>query len=252
MAAESRPLEVNGSVSGWGGIPSYQCLGANTDFYDYVSRYDGEIRYLDEQFGRLIEGFKKAGLYDKALVIFTADHGEEMGEHGYYFCHGETLYNSLIHVPLIIRYGTELTGRRADYVQHIDLVPTVLNLLDIRTDLPFRGIDLQRPTDVRREIFAAMDSQMGKNGTKVSLTLDGFKLIHTPSNDSFELFNIRNDPREECNLIDDAARQKQAEEMKARLKRIRREDLLQIRKTWPKIRLTKEEIENMKSLGYIK
>lgn len=252
VTAESRPLEVNGSVSGRGGIPSYQYLDGNTDFFDYLSRYDGEIRYLDEQFGRLVEGLKKAGLYDEALVIFTADHGEEMGEHGYYFCHGETLYNSLVHVPLIIRYGTELTGRRMDYVQHIDIVPTVLNLLDIRIGLPFRGIDLRRMTGVRREIFAAMDSQMSKNGTKVSLTHDGFKLIHIPSIDTFELFDVRNDPREECNLINDAAKRKQAEEMKARLKRIRREDLLQIRKTWSKIHLTDEEIENMKSLGYIK
>ena len=124
-----RNIKVNKKESGTGGIPSYQKLPNNsTNYHYYVSQYDAEIRYIDEHFKRLIDTLKEQGIYDESLIILTSDHGEGMGEHNYYFAHGENLYNQLIHVPLIIRHGNELTGRRKDFVQHLDIVPTIFVL----------------------------------------------------------------------------------------------------------------------------
>ena len=249
---EPRNLTVNTSVSGYGGIPSYQRLGTNTDFYYYVSQYDGEIRYQDEQFKRLLDTLKQLDLYDEALIIFSSDHGEGMGEHNYYFAHGEKLYNQLTHVPLIIKYGRQMRGKRKDFVQHIDIVPTILKIIELEPDSRFRGRDLRKEQETDREIFAAMESPTLIDGTKFSIVLDGFKLIYTPIYTQYELFDLNSDPYEEQNLIKDDKYQKQAEDLKIRMKRIRGEDFLKLDAVNRPQELTDEEREKLKSLGYVR
>jgi len=246
-----RNIKANTSLSGCGGIPSYQRLGANRDFHYYVSQYDGEIRYQDEHFKRLIEALMRLGLYDDALIIFSSDHGEGMGEHDYFFSHGERLYSGLTHVPLIIKYGKTLTGKRTDFVQHIDIVPTILNMLDIKPDSRFRGRDLLKQYGTKKEIFAEMDSPLIKDGIKFSIVLDGLKLIYTPLYQQYELFELETDPYEEYNLINDQKYQGQAEDLKIRLDRIRKEDFLKIDYVKKPQKLTEDEIKNLRSLGYI-
>ncbi|MHC4458127.1 MAG: sulfatase [Planctomycetota bacterium] len=228
---EPRNLNLKKSLGGRGGIPSYQQLGANRDFHYYVSQYDGEIRYFDEQFHQLIDSLKNFGLYDDSLIIFTSDHGEEMGEHDFFFVHGNSLYNSLTHVPLIIKYGKELTGRRADYVQHIDIVPTILKMIGLKKDRRFRGSDLRRQDTTKKEIFAEVDEWGVLGGKK-------------------QLFDLKTDPHEERNLIYDYNYRKQLNDLKVRLERIRDEDFLNIRIPKKPQKLTEEEIEKLKSLGY--
>jgi arylsulfatase len=247
-----RNLIVNRSFSGRGGIPSYQVLGANRDFYHYVSQYDGEIRYQDDHLKRLIDELKNAGLYDEALIIFSSDHGEGMGEHNYYFAHGENLYSSLTHVPLIIKYGNELSGRRTDFVQHIDLVPTILKILGLKVDSRFRGRDLRTQGLRGREIFSEMSLPRGWGGIlmQFSLVIDGLKLIYTPQRDQYQLFNLKTDPYETSNLFTDDKHRGQAENLKVRLNRIRKEDFLGLRVRGRAPKYTDEELEKLKSLGY--
>jgi arylsulfatase A-like enzyme len=249
---EPRNLTVNQSVSGYGGIPSYQRLGMNRDFYYYVSQYDGEIRYQDEQFERLLDTLKQLGLYDEGLIIFSSDHGEGMGEHDYYFAHGENLYNQLTHVPLIIKYGKQLIGRRKDFVQHIDIVPTILKILSLETDSRFRGRDLCKAQETNREIFAAMKSPTVTDGVKFSVVLDGLKLIYTPLDEQYELFDLKTDAYEERNLIEDGRYQQQTEDLKVRLELIRNEDFLKLDAVNKPQELTDEEREKLKSLGYVR
>lgn len=250
-AQEPRILSVNKSLGGRGGIPSYQRLGSNRDFYHYVSQYDSEIRYLDEHFKRLIDALKKFGLYDDALLIFTSDHGEEMGEHDYFFVHGNSLYSSLTHVPLIIKYGNELTGRRTDFVQHIDIVPTILRMLGLDADWRFRGRDLRKQNITKREIVAEVDEWGVAGGKKSSIVLDGFKLIYTPEFQQYQLFDLKTDPHEERDLISDDKYQERGEDLKVRLRRISNEDFLGLRVPKKRQKLTDEEIEKLKSLGYV-
>ncbi len=248
---EPHNLSLNQSMSGYGGIPLYQKLGANRDFYYYMSQYDREIRYFDEQFKTLIDALKDLDLYDDSMIIFLSDHGEGMGKHNYYFAHGENLYNSLLHVPLIIKYGNELKGRRSDYVQHIDIVPTILNVIGKNTDLPFRGTDLRRPSVINKEIYAEMASPMVRDGIKFSITVEGLKLIYTLLNKRIELFDLKNDPYEEHDLVGNFDYQASAKELLSRLKRIHDEDLLGLNTIKKPRQMTKDEIEKMRSLGYV-
>jgi arylsulfatase A-like enzyme/Flp pilus assembly protein TadD len=91
--------------------------------------YDGEVAYSDEIVGRLIEGLKRRDLYDAATIVLLSDHGEGLGDHGEQE-HGLFLYNESIRVPLIVKLpGGRSGGRRVDVpVQHVDLVPTLLDL----------------------------------------------------------------------------------------------------------------------------
>lgn len=91
--------------------------------------YDGEVAYADEIVGKLLDHLRGQGLYDKATIVLFSDHGEGLGDHGEEE-HGIFLYRETIQVPLIIKLpGSAGGGKRvSDPVQHIDLVPTVLEL----------------------------------------------------------------------------------------------------------------------------
>ena len=91
--------------------------------------YDGEIAYADAIVGRLVRHLKAQQLYDRSTIILLSDHGEGLGDHGEQE-HGLFVYDEAIHVPLIVKQaGGAGAGRRiADVVQHVDLVPTILDL----------------------------------------------------------------------------------------------------------------------------
>ncbi len=249
---KSSNIKINNSLRGIGGIPSYQMLGSNRNFYYYLSQYDGEIRYQDEQFKLLINELKKVGLYDDSLILFSSDHGEGMGEHDYFFAHGENLYANQIHVPLIIKYGKSLSGRRKDFVQQIDIVPTILNVLGEKPDSRLRGRDLRKSHDKEAEIFAEMKSPFDGNNIKFSIVLGGLKLIYTNFSEQYELFDLKTDPHEQNNLIENPKYLAKASDLKKRLNRIRKEDFLTIGEAEKLPMLNKEEIKNLKSLGYIR
>jgi len=242
-------LKTNDSVSGKDGIPAYQILGSNRDFNYYVSQYDSEIRYQNEQLKLFIDALKGYGLYDDALIIFTSDHGESMGEHGYYFSHGENLYNPLTHVPLILKYGDQLAGRRNDYVQHIDIVPTILNVLGLESN-HLRGFDLRQQQKTEREIFALMISR-GATEIQFSIIKNGFKLIYAPSKEEYTMFNLKIDPQEMNNLIPDTQYLEKTEELKATLHRIKKEDTLKLGSIKQTPKYTEKEKTILKSLGYV-
>jgi len=119
--------------------------------------YDGEIRYADRQFGAFLDLLRYTGLYDDSLVILVSDHGEEFFEHGG-FDHGHTLYQELLHVPLIVKFPHQRQGSRVtSRVSTVDLPPTVLALLGRSGDEPrFQGRPLPRNDEAapRREIFS--------------------------------------------------------------------------------------------------
>ncbi len=90
------------------------------------ARYDGEIRFLDDQFGRLRQGLEKQGLWARTTVLVVADHGEEFWDHGS-FEHGHTHHHELIEIPLILRRpGTPGGVVRRERVRQLDIAPTLL------------------------------------------------------------------------------------------------------------------------------
>ncbi len=90
-------------------------LGGVTDIAYPRAQYRGEVSYLDSQAGRLLDGLKQFDLYRDSLVIFTADHGESLGEHGVYFDHAG-LNEAVVHVPLIVKAPGEAGGRTVEHV----------------------------------------------------------------------------------------------------------------------------------------
>src|SRR5581483_5755567 len=88
--------------------------------------YDSGVSYLDEYVGALIDDLKKRGLYDKTLIILTADHGEEFHEHGGWW-HGTTLYDEQIHVPLLVKPPGAHGGRVVEELAtSLDIAPTII------------------------------------------------------------------------------------------------------------------------------
>jgi arylsulfatase A-like enzyme len=124
-------------------IFSYQMVDGSLDYYDYLDRYDAEIRYVDEAFGKLIEELKSKQLWDKAFVVFLSDHGEALGEHNVFFEHQYNVFEETVRVPLAIRLPLDkdaqniVKPRRVSSLgSPMDLMPTILDYLDI----PFDGM----------------------------------------------------------------------------------------------------------------
>jgi arylsulfatase A-like enzyme len=183
-----------------------------------IARYDGEIRYTDEVVGDFLDALRNLGLYGDSLVVFTADHGESLGEHGYFFEHGEFLYDGTLRIPLILKYPSgRLAGVRIPGPVMIqDVAPTILAATGGAPPDRLDGEDLALFLDGKREAhplsFAETDRSFypenprrplrGLAGNWKSVRSGGWKLIQIPARDgpTFELYDIAADPGETRNL----------------------------------------------------
>src|SRR5262249_38876979 len=112
----------------------------------YASRYhthlyDGEIAFADEQVGRLVAFLEAQGLYERSLVVLSGDHGEGLGEHGEK-THGFFIYNSTLHVPLLIKVPGARPRAVDDEVSLVDILPTLLQALNIPIPASVQGRSL--------------------------------------------------------------------------------------------------------------
>jgi arylsulfatase A-like enzyme len=98
------------------------------DLQHVIALYDGEVAWVDSWLGKLVNELKERGLYDRTVIVLTSDHGDEFFEHGEKG-HQHSLYEELLHVPLIIRIPGLAEGKRiAERVELIDIMPTLLEL----------------------------------------------------------------------------------------------------------------------------
>ncbi len=105
---------------------------ARNAFDDCSALYDAEVSFIDQEVGNLIEGLKELERWEDSLVVFTADHGENMGEDGMYFAHGPSLADASLRVPLIFAGPTIPSGRYDGGVAIIeDVMPTLLDLAQV-------------------------------------------------------------------------------------------------------------------------
>jgi arylsulfatase A-like enzyme len=170
----------------------------------YLDSYVGEIAYADAQLGRLIESLERRGLLDRTMVIVAGDHGESLGDHGERD-HGMLLYEGVLRVPLIARVPGVRARRVPSIVRLIDVMPTVLDRLDLdgpRTD----GISLSGMMEGRereRELEALSESLYPARFGRPAIRAwrDGrFKLIDASPP---ELYDLERDPFEQRNLSED-------------------------------------------------
>jgi len=184
--------------------------------------YREEIAYTDQQVGELLAHLQQLGLDDNTLVVLTADHGEEFMEHGW-IGHTASLYDELIHVPLIFHLPGLLAARTVEQpVSLMDVLPTLVDL----TGRPAPGVRWQGkslvglmkgtdPGDPERPLFAEVsyispddwptgDDQQ-KRFFKTSLRVGQWKLIHDLLTDQLELYDLANDPGEMTNVWQDGS-----------------------------------------------
>ena len=113
------------------------------DLAHLIALYDRGIAYTDHWLGRLVAGLRERGLLDETLLVITADHGDELFEHGG-IEHTRTLYDEIMHVPLIVRVPGEGRGRVVtDQVGLVDLMPTLLEVLGVPGPPVMQGRSLQ-------------------------------------------------------------------------------------------------------------
>jgi arylsulfatase A-like enzyme len=145
---------------GAGGIPSYQAVGDEREVAFYRAGYDAEVAYLDAEIGRLLDGVRERGLWERAVVVVTADHGESLGENDYWFGHGEDLSEALVRVPLLLRVPGRAPRERSDVASLVDLYRTLLALATGEPAPPGeRGRDLlaaQAPQGASRPLLATL------------------------------------------------------------------------------------------------
>ena len=182
----------------------------DVDFWRAV--YDEKINRLDRKLGEFLREVDDLGLMRNTILCVTSDHGTEVYEHQR-FDHGFSLYEELIHVPLLIKVPAGGRGRQiGDQVSSIDIMPTILELLQIELSpvlrSQLRGISLveaMRARTVSREVYSETDYRR-YTYKRALRTSDGWKFIYTLESGEKELYNLRNDPGERNNLAEKEAR----------------------------------------------
>ncbi|GAF73184.1 unnamed protein product, partial [marine sediment metagenome] len=178
-----------------------------TDIEYVIAQYDGEIRYADDQVQLLLDSLDDNGIADETAVILTSDHGESLGEHGFYFDHFE-VYDTTIHVPLVVKYpqGAPNGTRVGGAVQSTtSLAPTVLNLFGLDAPGNMRGGDLIRMANGEESPPGEVYSNQGLWTAKRAVISGDWKLIRTLhkafwDTPETELFNLAEDPMETRDL----------------------------------------------------
>ena len=171
-----------------------------------VNRYESEIRRVDEGISAVLSSLVDAGKFDRTIVVITGDHGEEFRDHGGLY-HGTTLYNELIHVPLLVHIPGMAGTKISTPVSLTDLAPTMVDLLGLNVEVGFDGRSLAPllfgELFESHPVFAYNSTYTAENLEQFALVLDGYKLIEDAGRNTIELFDLSRDPLERENLSDE-------------------------------------------------
>jgi len=193
---------------------------------DYLRALYGDgVRYADRWLGFLIANLRELGLYQDALVIVTADHGEELGEHGR-FGHARTVYDEVLRVPLLVKFprGAHAGTRVRAPVGLIDIMPTVLDVAGLPIPRGVRGRTLltlvgkHEGSSGERELYAE-STPYAKEEFKALRTARYKAIFHTRSH-AMEVYDLVKDPHERRDL---AGERRVAPELRKRLLQLARE-----------------------------
>ncbi len=178
---------------------------------DYViAQYDGEAAYMDACIANILTTSSQLGLDENTLVVFDADHGETLYDHGCYFDH-HGLYEPTLHIPLFFVWpGHVPDGIMLDQQCYMkDVTPTILDLMDLRTRIKFDGHSLKplmfgQPREVEPEAYITEATWMRKHGWRTPQ----WKYIHALEPDfhfkpEIELYDMVADPEENHNIAEE-------------------------------------------------
>jgi len=214
---------------------------------DARHRYGLEVEHVDAEIGRLVAALKASGIWDRSLLVLTSDHGEGLGDHEL-LGHISQLYDTLLHVPLaLVAPGVLPAGHEVQAtVRHVDLLPTILDLLGIANLPDLRGASLVPM--VRgggdRDVIAATyrtESSVDLHG----VVRDGMKYIRDLTNGTEELYRLADDPDELYNLVS------REPEVAARLRAWLAEHVDEDATRAESAEIDEEERARLRALGYI-
>jgi len=238
---------------------------ADRDLSHILAVYDSQVRFISMQIGRLLSALEMSGAAEETLIVFTADHGEELYAHNRYFYHANSVYGAVTHVPLIFKQtGAVPAGVVVDSLTElVDVMPTILAHLGIDPTAGDaltrpRGIDLHGAFDggaVRKEFAVAQVAR-----EVYGLRTARWFLVENPNDfmprsvpeegeypiGALQLFDLERDRAERENVAD--AHADVVKKMRARLASWRAS--LATSAT-AKQDLTPEELQELEQLGYL-
>ena len=224
-----------------------------------VSQYDGALAYLDDQVALLIDRLKTLDAYDNTLIIITSDHGEAFGRRDL-IGHGVSVYQDQVHVPLLVKWPNSEEGRRVqELVSHVDLFPTVLDLLGREATGPSAGVSLLEltPGTARHVVSESyLNRSLARRHPRHdrlerALFVGDWKLV-VSSKGKRELYALHQDPNEHHDLS-----REEPEEAAALMDllehwRASHPDLLDDKRSADeKLEIDEETLERLRRLGYI-
>lgn len=220
------------------------------DVDQLIAYYDGQLRFIDEQIGQLLEDLKESGLYQKSLIILTADHGDAFLEHGF-ISHSSTPYEELARVPLIVKFpGERFRGQVVlPQVRLVDLMPTILETVGIEPPPDIAGCSLLPLMRSQRRDpgcdHAVIEIAEEDAYPTLAIRTERWKYIHREKATD-ELYDLVADPGEQRNLIS-------IQEEEAGSLRQRALELVAQRPTGEasRIELNEQLIQELRALGYV-
>jgi arylsulfatase A-like enzyme len=203
-----------------------------------LTKYDQGIAYWDTAFSLILDTLAASDLWENTIIIVTSDHGEEFGEHGGDI-HSRSCYQEVVHVPLIMRVPGESPRRIGQRVALVDIVPTLVELLDLDGEgLQLDGQSLLVPilapkmVDRERPIFCSIYQLMRgrKNFFTRSVRDDRNTLVHDALSNRIEFFDNQQDPGQQKDLSREPAHQEEIERMKRQLGASLKGNLFEVRR----------------------
>jgi arylsulfatase A-like enzyme len=163
----------------------------------YVAQYDGEIAAVDQEVGKVLDALDRSPHAARTLVVVTSDHGESLGEHDYYFDHGQDLHDPCLRIPLLVAEpGVGGGTRSSELASTLDLVPTVLDAVKVSYPPDLAGTSL---LPALRGRALDRDRLFARNDRNLSAGFDArWKAVATPRESAFAyaLFDRQADPGE--------------------------------------------------------
>ena len=219
---------------------------ADIDFLSAM--YDGGIRYTDDTLRSFFARLKVMGFCENWLVIVTSDHGEEFGEHGG-LLHGVSLYDEILHIPLIVA-GTTVTAGTVDrrMASMIDIAPTILSTAGAAVPPALPGTNLVDPPISEPPARPAVFSQYADE--LYSIRTQRWKLIEDRERGTTKLYDLVSDPGEQHDLSEE--RPDVRRNLLPRLRKWRRSCTPLQGLDWTRPAITQRDIDRLKLLGYLR
>lgn len=195
----------------------------------YMQDYLSCVKSLDDNIARLLKYLDDNGLTDNTIVVYTSDQGFYMGEHGWF--DKRFMYEESFRTPLLMRLpkAYHAQGKVSQLVQNIDYAPTFLELAGVPVPEDIQGQSLvpllkgEKPENWRKSLYYHFYEFPGEHAVRrhYGIRTDRYKLIHFYNDiDTWELFDLKKDPSEMKNLIDNPKYKSIIADMKAQLKKL--------------------------------